>query len=267
VRLLVGAYPADPALGFLDRLDGCDGFEIPFGSSYVADESAMLRRLARAGSHVFTLLPATLEGGFGLAAPDARRFAALSLVRRALAAALAVNASAGRTVVEAVLLHSAPAVTDVSEHRRAFAASVAEIASWDWGAVEPVIEHCDSHAGPAPLKRFLDLPSEIGPLGMAINWGRSYLDTGSPDGPVLQARAVHDAGLLRILGVSGVAGWADAHAPVGTGLLTESALAAFLAVGAPAFVIVKVSGSLEDVQHSVRATQKALAGTSAPAPH
>ncbi|NQX29091.1 DUF4862 family protein [Microbacteriaceae bacterium VKM Ac-2854] len=267
MRLLVGAYPADPSLAFLDAVGECDGFEIPFGSSYVVDEPAMLRRLARSGSHVFTLLPATLEGGFGLASPDARRFEALALVRRALSAALSVNAAAGRTVVEAVLLHSAPRVRDVAAHRGAFAASLAELASWDWGEVEPVIEHCDSHAGPAPLKGFLDLASELGSLGVAINWGRSYLDTGSVAGPVLQARTVHDAGLLRILGVSGVADWADAHAPVGRGLLTEAALAEFLAVGAAPLVIVKVAGSLAEVRHSVRATQKALARASAPAPH
>lgn len=267
MRLLVGAYPADPALEFLDRIDGCDGFEIPFGSDYVVDERAMLRRLGRSGSHVFTLLPATMAGGFGLAAPDARRFAALALVRRALAVARELNALEGRVVVNAMLLHSAPRVGVVSEHRAAFADSLAEIASWHWGDVEPVIEHCDSFGGPAPVKGFLDLPSETVSFGLAINWGRSYLDTGRLDGPAEQARAAEAAGLLRILGVSGVSDWADAHTPVDSGLLTSTMLGEFLAVGSPESVIVKVAGSLADVQHSVRGTQKALARASAPAPH
>ncbi|NQX14014.1 DUF4862 family protein [Microbacteriaceae bacterium VKM Ac-2855] len=270
MRLLVGAYPSDSRLEALDEIaerTGCDGFEIPFGSGYVADEQRMLARLAASGRHVLTLLPATMAGGFGLASPDeSRRRRAVNLVERARTAAVGVG------TVEAVLLHSAPRV-DVArlpEHRAALAASLAEIGEWEWCGVDVVLEHCDSYAGPTPLKGFLDLPSELeSGLDVAINWGRSYLDTGRMDGPAEHARLAADAGRLRILGVSGVASgdWADAHAPVGAGLLSATALADFVATGDVPTVVVKVGGGLDAVVESVRATQKALARASVSAPH
>ncbi|MCJ1705805.1 DUF4862 family protein [Rathayibacter sp. VKM Ac-2926] len=287
--MLVGAYPSLPeharrdAVAFdafherIALVTGCAGFEIPFGSAFVPDEAELLRLLRRGGTHVLTLLPAVLERGVGLADPvEERRAAAVALVRRAVAAAVSVNESERRAVVDAVLLHSAPRVTRATADaaRAAFSRSLAEIAGWDPHGVRFVIEHCDSFEGPDPAKGFLDLPTELDlaarhGFGTAINWGRSYLETRRLDGPLEHARAACDGGTLAMLGVSGVSdtatplgpAFSDSHAPVRTddtvpSLLDPGTLQRFLVLDPGARVVTKVAGGAHALAASAHAARQ-----------
>ncbi|ROQ03702.1 uncharacterized protein DUF4862 [Rathayibacter sp. PhB93] len=287
--MLVGAYPSLPeharrdAVAFdafherIALVTGCSGFEIPFGSAFVPDEAELLRLLRRGGTHVLTLLPAVLERGVGLADPvEEPRGAAVALVRRAVAAAVSVNESERRAVVDAVLLHSAPRVTRATADaaRAAFSRSLAEIAGWDAHGVRFVIEHCDSFEGPGPAKGFLDLPTELDlasrhGFGTAINWGRSYLETRRLDGPLEHARAARDAGTLAMLGVSGVSdtatplgpAFSDSHASVRTddtvpSLLDPDTLQRFLEVDPGARVVTKVAGGPHALAASAHAARR-----------
>ncbi|OOB91627.1 DUF4862 family protein [Rathayibacter sp. VKM Ac-2630] len=293
--MLVGAYPSAPERArpdaaafdaFHERIalvTGCSGFEIPFGSAFVPEEAAMLRLLARSGRHVLTLLPAVLERGIGLASADeGRRGAAVALTRRALVSAAALNDREGRLVIDSVLVHSAPAGTrDPSAARAAFARSLGEVARKDRDGVRIVVEHCDSLEGPDPVKGFLDLGTELEEaarhgLGIAINWGRSWLETRRLDGPLEHARRARDAGTLVALGVSGASdvatrlgpAFSDAHLPVrtaraaregfGASLLDPVVLAEFLAVAPEALVLTKVAGGEQLLADSAAAAREAV---------
>ncbi|NQX04756.1 DUF4862 family protein [Rathayibacter sp. VKM Ac-2856] len=294
--MIIGAYPSLPKharrdtaafVAFHERIavvTRCSGFEIPYGSRFIADESALLRLLRRRGTHALTLLPAVLERGVGLADPvEERRSAAVALIRRAVQAASAANDRDQRPVIDHVLLQSAPRATrgTAQAARASFSRSLAEIAGWNAPGLRFVIEHCDSFEGPVPTKGFLDLATELDlaarhGFGTAINWGRSYLETRRLDGALEHARAAQGAGTLAVLGVSGVSdaatalgpAFSDSHAPVRTdrgdrsysSLLDADTLRRFLGVAPGARVVTKVAGGENALADSARAAREYAGG-------
>jgi hypothetical protein len=279
---VVAAYCAQPADARADHgraavfarrlLDetGAAGLEVPWGSDYVADPPRLEAELGLglAGTHVLTLVPATMQrgAGFGIASLDPRcRAAALALARDARDAISRIVERAGPGSVAAVHLPSAPRADParLPAHRHALVESLSEIASWDWYGARVMLEHCDSISGVRPQKGFLPLQLELAalttatgptPLGIAINWGRSAIETQGPDGPLLHLAAAVAAGLPVGLGISGAGpsatplggAWSDSHLPVltpvsaaagfGASLLTPARLAAFCAAAPPSAI-------------------------------
>jgi hypothetical protein len=255
---------------------GCGGLEVPWASAtFVADEASLVRLLEAGGSHVLTMVAATMEaradGRFGLASLDADgRRAAVELVRGTHAATVAMSDRAGRPVVAAVEVQSAASV-DLSArdaHVAALAESLDEIAGWDWRGARVLLEHCDSALGVRPVKGFLPLDDELRALaaldraadvGLGVNWGRSVLETRDTATAVDHVRRADAARLLGARAYSGVAAvdnplgdaWADNHVAVsgplavdaglGSSLLTPARVESFATAARGGLTIVKVN--------------------------
>ncbi|KRA24533.1 hypothetical protein ASD65_08960 [Microbacterium sp. Root61] len=266
--LVVGAYAASPAhrqwdpsaeSAFFEALaatPGIGALELPWlGSIHPHDDGWLHRSLPATLRAVVTDIPYTMgrigaAPAYGLASHDEDgRRAAIADVRLLLDDVRAFDDAQSRSVVGVVELHSAPrgARGGVDPLVR----SLTEIAGWEWGSVDLVLEHCDAwRDGQAPEKGFLDLSVELDaiersgtPIGISLNWGRSAIEGHSADTPVAHAREAAERGLLRGFIASGAAAtetafgpaWIDAHLPFapsptiahGTpgSLMTETAVA------------------------------------------
>lgn len=188
---------------------------------------------------------------YGLASNDAEgRRAALDDIAVARDLALALADAAGRPRVVAIEVQSAPGPLLGSVE--AFAESLVELAGWDLGGAEIVVEHCDALvAGQVPVKGFLSIEDEVtairatlagrpdARLGMGINWGRSAIEGRSGATAAEHVRFAAEAGLLRSIIFSGAAdretawgpAWADNHmAPRGAGPALAASSASLLGV-------------------------------------
>ena len=263
------------------------------------DPEWVLRTLRPEWDLMITCIPRTMSRlstspGYGLAStdPDGRRAALADIaVARDLAQTLA--AASGRQRVTAIEVHSAPGPLLGSVE--AFAQSLAELAAWDLGGAEIVVEHCDALvAGQTPVKGFLTLEDEItavrtalaahpgARLGIGINWGRSAIEGRSSETATAHVRTAAEAGLLRSIIFSGAtdqatawgAAWDDTHiAPRGgaaalaassASLLGEAQVrAAFAAAGDAdlAFVGIKITTqpAAATVQERLALAQASLA--------
>lgn len=258
--MIVGAYAAMPATraeqeAFLDALAPiATGLEIPWRTDALDPDPAWLaRQLAgRFTDSVVTAIPDTMRmlgswPGFGLGSPDdAARTAALTQARQILGAVESLNDAAGG-VVRRVELHSAPSHT---ADAGALVASLGDLLpEAERIGVEIVIEHCDARgrAG-AGEKNFLSLEEEIEVtrqvgVKIALNWGRSVIESQDPGRPEAQAALLAEHGLLAGLMCSGAggadtaygAGWADTHLPLSvdepSSLLTPRRVRDFIAAG------------------------------------
>lgn len=193
---------------------------------------------------------------FGLASPDAAGLERAREWTRGLAAAVKALVAEGH-IVRAVELHSAPTGKADPE---VFAASLLELASWDWAGAELWVEHCDAHVeGQEPNKGYLTLEQELAVLdqvsaaapdtswGMVINWARSAIEGRSAATAQAHIEQAAASGWLRHLGFSSCSGeqtafgvpWVDAHlplagtsvAPAGTLLGLEQVRAALAGAG------------------------------------
>ncbi len=247
-RFFLGAYATSPCQGAwnpeaeaaywagLAALPALGGLEYPFtGRLHPHDEAWALAHLKPDWDLVLTLLPGTMDRlgenpHFGLASDDAGgRAAALAFTAQALDVVRRFNAAAGRRRVVAVELHGAPRLGGpASASASALAASLAELAGWDWQGAALCLEHCDAwFPGQTAIKGFLPLQEEIrairasgAPVGLALNWGRSVLEERDPAHVLDQIRAARAEGLLRGLIFSGCSGeetpwgvWQDSHMP------------------------------------------------------
>lgn len=238
----------------------CGGLEVQLddkGAMHCFDESAFLAEFVPAKwDAVLTCIGGTMANvadapTFGLASTDDDgRKAALEFAKKALAAVKRWNARSYNGVDQskvgkmiAVEIHSAPNNTkpDASSSSAAFAASLAEIMSWDWDGARLVVEHCDAPSPhPAP-KGFLTIEAEIaaiktanenaelvsksGAVGITINWARSVLETRDLETPLTHLKAAGAAGCLAGVMFSGCTSeeapanpygtWRDCHMPHG----------------------------------------------------
>ncbi|MGV9744488.1 DUF4862 family protein [Rhodococcus zopfii] len=293
--LIVSAYTAAPSIAGGNRRDesrflaaiadlpAVGGIELPFGEGLRPfDEEWITRRGPGRFGVVITSIPdtvhrAVVDPRFGLASHDREgRAHAVSRVRAIRDAVSRLVDDAGRQVVLAVQVHTAPRRWSGYFDAGALIRSVAELASWDWNGAVLAIEHCDSPTDPRhAVKGFAPLRDELVALGRvvgaggcragaSINWGRSAVEGRSVATPVEHIELARTSGLLvgvTFSGTSAVAtasgdAWDDGHpppAPPPTGrfdrleprsLLTPTALrAAFAAIGGarPVFIGVKVS--------------------------
>jgi hypothetical protein len=283
MRCFVGAYAISPAATAwneageralydgLKALPGIRGLEVPFtGKLHRHDEAWLFANIDRRWDFVVTLIPGTMgalqkDKTFGLASADAAgRKAALAFAGEARAAVARLNAAVGRNAVVAVEVQSAPSqgAAGGKGTAAAFAASLAEIAGWDWQGARIVVEHCDAfRPGHPPIKGFLGLDDELAaiaeanrtaprPISVAINWGRSVLETRKTETAVAHISQARKAGALAGVMFSGASGaptpygaWEDSHIPHAPtpglahgaegSLLTEGEIRAALAAAGP----------------------------------
>lgn len=243
--LYVSAYitaPTDPAAhdAFFDAVAGLDVGGLEYGLFPEGDRTLDPDWVdAHVPAHwdlVLTLVPTMMtrlagHPTYGLASLDeAGRAAALADVARGRDLARALADRHGRRRVAAVEVHSAPGpgLGSIS----AFERSLHEILGWDLAGAEVLVEHCDAlRPGRTPAKGFFPLDQELAVvrsfalpsdvLGMSVNWGRSVIEGRSTATAVEHTRAVDEAGLLRMLVLSGATGeatawgdpWGDMHIP------------------------------------------------------
>ncbi|GHG72449.1 DUF4862 domain-containing protein [Alishewanella longhuensis] len=253
MTLLLGAYAASPNVTGWDptletayyqqlkTLPQLSGLEHPFtGNLHPHDDSWFLANIDPAWNYVFTTIPGVMNAlaqnpRFGLASTDqVGRQAAIDFMQLANQAIAKLNQHLGRQAVSAIMLHSAPARQHASSSEQAFQASLTTLLSWDWHGASVLLEHCDALLpGQKPSKGFLSLEQELSvladlnqtlkperPLGVVINWGRSVLETRTPDGALAHLQAAKAQGLLKGLMFSGISdkanaygAWQDSHQP------------------------------------------------------
>jgi hypothetical protein len=252
VKVFVSSYAAassatpwnpDAEAALFDGLAGFElaGLELPFDERlHARNEDWLIRRLRPEWRFLVTLLPGTMnklkdDAHFGLASADAGgRRRALDFAERARVAVSRLNASLKRKAVAAVEIHSAPRLGGGARSSlEAFADSLSELRARDWSGAELLVEHCDAAVSShAPDKGFLRIEDECAALALSggptparvlINWGRSAVETRSPEGPAAHLRRAKEAGLLAGLFFSGATPadpdygeWKDSHAPFST---------------------------------------------------
>lgn len=266
MKIHVGAYAASAGLdeaaeaALYEGLAAMDvaGLEQPFfGTLHRRDEDWLIGQIRPDWSLVITTLPGTMDRlgddrRFGLASadPDARA-RAVDYVESARRAVEKLHRVLGRRAVRAVMVHSAPRL-DGSRAKRSldgFAEALSDLRGRDWQGASLLVEHCDAALpGLEPDKGFLRIEDDVlavklssgaTPAAVAINWGRSALETRSTDGPLEHLARASQAGLLGGLFFSGVTpahpdygAWRDSHAPFSTtvpeSLLTPAAARAAL---------------------------------------
>src|SRR5258706_8163895 len=105
---------------------------------------------------------------FGLASPDeGGRTAAIAMLREVASTIKAINDRAGRKIVAALEIHSAPGFDNrvLMPEGAAFKRSLDEAAKIDWDGCAVMVEHSDAFIeGQKPAKGFLHLDEEIGIL-------------------------------------------------------------------------------------------------------
>lgn len=250
MHFIVGGYTASPPrsagdaaesrfLAAVGALPQFGGLELPFTGAFHDDPAWLLRNLDPGWDIVATAIPGTVarhnaDPNFGLASPDsAGRRNALEFTAHLHEAVAGLNQWAGRRAVIAVEVHSAPrASADAS----AFADSLAEIATWNWGGTRVTVEHCDAYSEDRPpQKGYLPLDAEIAAVraagqcgtevGITINWARSAIEGRDAKLPEAHIRAARTSGVLAGVMFSGCAdvdtlygpAWIDAHLPPSTG--------------------------------------------------
>lgn len=249
--VIAGAYPAAPPANpwnasdeeiFLRTVledDGVDGLELAFaGALHAHDQDWLLKLLPAAATHVVTAVPGTAgrartEPRFGLASVDrAGREDAVRMIGDVRDAVERVVQTAGRPAVLAVEIQSAPGRAENASAgtAAALALSLGEIADWDWCGASLVIEHCDAARDDHPAEKgFLALEDEIAAIqrsgvdiGVSLNWARSVIEGRDSATAIEHVKQSVQAGLLRGVVFSGVAGsgsapWVDGHLPLSSG--------------------------------------------------
>lgn len=267
VKIHVAAYAASSGLeaageaalyaGLADL--GIAGLEQPFfGSLHRRDEGWLIGQIRPDWSLVLTTLPGTMDRlngnkHFGLASadPDGRR-RAVDFIESARLAVVNLHIALGRRAVRAVQVHSAPRLggSGAASSLEGFVQSLTDLRGRDWQGARLLVEHCDAALpGRTPDKGFLRIEDDVlavklsqgaTPAAVAINWGRSALETRTAEGPLVHIARAVQAELLGGLFFSGVApddpefgAWKDSHAPFSTScpnsLLTPAAAKAALA--------------------------------------
>ncbi|MDO4927785.1 MAG: DUF4862 family protein [Corynebacterium sp.] len=240
-KFIVGAYASQPdndagQRAYYDALAATgwvDGLEVPYPGQFDRPEFLGELLADRFTSSVLTAIPGTMVNvwdapSFGLGSPDeAGRSAALEFTQELYQDVQRVHEIAGHSVFSWVALHSAPTQHSTPE---AFARSLSEVLSWDWGSTSLTIEHCDERStnhtpekGFLPLEEELAVARELG-IGVSLNWGRSAVGSRGDVAPLAHVEQAAKAGKLVGVIFSGASPqetiygpeWIDGHLPLST---------------------------------------------------
>ncbi|WP_159624897.1 DUF4862 family protein [Actinomyces sp. zg296] len=246
---ILGAYASLPEsqedqeeyYRLLAQIPGARGLEIPFrddlggaaGLPWLASQLA-----PHWDRNIITAIPGTMvrvwaTGAFGLASTDRQgRADALSFTRSVRDGVEALREAAGRDVVAAVEIHSAPSgEPGVAHSAEAFGESLSRIVDYDWGGALLLVEHCDAFVAPdLGEKRLLGIDEELEVLRvlnhprarMSLNWGRSALEARDAATALEHVRLARAAGVLEGVMFSGAGpadtryakAWMDGHLPL-----------------------------------------------------
>lgn len=250
MKIHVGAYAAAAGLDQDAEAElyrglaglGVAGLEQPFfGSLHPRDDAWLMSQIRPEWSLVLTPLPGVMQRvqadeRFGLASADEDgRRRALDFAESARRSVETLHRVLGRRAVRAVFLHSAPRLggTGAASSVERFADSLSALRALDWQGAKLLVEHCDAAVPEhAPDKGFLRVEDEVlavklssgaTPAGVAVNWGRSAVETRSAEGPLEHLSRALQADLLGALFFSGATPspgdygpWRDSHAPFST---------------------------------------------------
>ena len=251
MKYYMGAYASSPNVSGWDAeletnyynqiktLSNVQGLEHPFvGKLHAHDDAWFLDNIDKNWNFVFTCIPGIMAAKsanphFGIASDDdTGRAEALDFMSKAHDAIVKLNTHLGRQAVTAIQVQTSPSKNQASSSAAALQKSFETMLSWDWHGAQIVIEHCDTFIeGQNPAKGFLTLEDELSVIkqvnaeqgsniGIVINWGRSVIETRSPQGAIKHIEQAKTAGLLSGLMFSGVSDqesefgvWNDSHMP------------------------------------------------------
>jgi len=212
-----------------------DGLELPVirGQLHPHGIDRLASLLHRGWSNTVSAMSMTLvakntDQGYGLASKDREgRQRALSDIALARTETLLLQERLGPASVRAFALQSAPRADHSS--LSAFTDSFRQIASWDWGHIELLVEHSDALVpGQKPQKGYLTLEEEMeavheatnpeGPrIRHLVNWGRSAIEGRCARTPLEHIEKLADGlGAFAFSGAAPVATdrsveWEDVH--------------------------------------------------------
>jgi hypothetical protein len=216
------------------------GLELSFnsfnGGLHPRGVRALARLLEPDWRNVVTNIPGTIaavakDARYGLASSDPEgRAAAVQHVRLLHDQVRELQDANGEEAVKVVELHSAPVAVAGASSIADLSASLVEIASWDWGSVQLILEHADALVDHPHQKGWMALADEMTAVARArdesgqairhgVNWGRSAIESRDAQGPVEHLTTLRDAGVLGAFVVSGASGlatarsepWGDVH--------------------------------------------------------
>ncbi|WP_366180331.1 DUF4862 family protein [Actinomyces timonensis] len=246
---ILGAYASLPEsqedqeeyYRLLAQIPGTRGLKIPFRDD-LGGEPGLPWLASQLAPHwdrnIITAIPGTMirvwaTGTFGLASTDRQgRADALAFTRSVRDGVEALREAAGRDVVAAVEIHSAPSgEPGVAHSAEAFGESLSQIVDYDWGDALLLVEHCDAFVAPdLGEKRLLGIDEELEVLRvlnhprarMSLNWGRSALEARDAATALEHAHLARAAGVLEGVMFSGAGpadtryakAWMDGHLPL-----------------------------------------------------
>ena len=255
-RYIVGAYATSPNLftwdekseliyfNLLKKIPSIRGLELPFWgeSLHPFDDQWLLSNLDSKWENVLTCVPGTMKyletvPRFGLASVDDNsRKEAIRFYRIAFNCVNNLKNHFGNKSVIGIYITSSPYQNDQKNYadRESFLMSLLELASWEWGNTNILIEHCDAFTkeNPNPQKGFLSIENEISAIkqandkcgsniGILINWGRSVIEDRNVNGPIRHIKYAVQNKVLSGLMFSGTTAndnnlygaWSDLHMP------------------------------------------------------
>lgn len=178
----------------LRSVPGIGGLELPAlpGGLHQQGLDRLVQLLDPEWSNTVSAMPLTLmasksDPAYGLASADtSARQRALNDIDRIRIESLGLQQQLGATSVRALALQSAPRAD--RSNPNAFTESLHQIAAWDWGEIELLVEHSDALVpGQKPEKGYLALEEEVTalrsvadsnlrPIRHLLNWGRSAIE-------------------------------------------------------------------------------------------
>lgn len=197
-----------------------------------------------------TLVASISDSDYGLASVDmAGRRRALDHIATAREETLHLQGRLGPSSIRAFALQSAPRAN--RSNVEAFTDSLIEVAAWDWGNIELLVEHSDALTpGRTPQKGYLSLEDEMAAVRSVtesgtrqvrhlLNWGRSAIEGRSAGTPSEHVQALGEGlGAFAFSGAAPVATnrsaeWEDVHLGLAddepASLLTAEAVRALIA--------------------------------------
>ena len=228
----------------LKELPLIKGLELPFWgeSLHPFDDQWLLSNLDSKWENVLTCVPGTMKyletvPRFGLASVDDNsRKEAIRFYRTAFNCVNNLKNHFGNKSVIGIYITSSPYQNDQKNYadRESFFMSLLELASWEWGNTNILVEHCDAFTkeNPNPQKGFLSIENEISAIkqandkcgsniGILINWGRSVIEDRNVNGPIRHIKYAVQNKVLSGLMFPGTTAndnnlygaWSDLHMP------------------------------------------------------
>lgn len=250
MKYIVGAYVSAPSLIYdsledetnfyrnLKEIPQIRGLEIPFWGEKINKfgDKFLIDQINANWENTLTCAPCSndpviLGANIGLASNNNEsRKKSIELHKNAHRIINSINDSFGKNMFLSIQILSSPINKDNQSSASSLQKSLEEILSWDWGATDVLIEHCDEYKETSFDKGFLSIQDELeivrnfngSSLGFVLNWGRSVIEAQNIEKIYDHIDIISAHNLLKGFMFSGTSRknnlygpWKDLHMPFG----------------------------------------------------